>query len=120
MSRIYLTPLIVFVFLSCTSASQLSKTRWECKISETCLNYIIFENDSSVNLYNCEVDEIVYGRYFMKNDTLFIQTQKGQYDDEFKEGSRHKHEAYSFYLLLREDKIFSPAVPEIKYLKTHK
>lgn len=110
--------LVSFIFFSCSSVPQLIETKWEYEVAEGCLNYIFFKNDSAVNLYNCEVDEIVYGKYFLENDTIFIQTKRGQYDDEFKEGSRHKHKPYSFFFLLKGNEVVSPTISEIKYIRT--
>ena len=109
--------LISFIFLSCTSVPKLSETRWVYEVGEGCVNYIFFSSDSSVNLYNCEVDEIIYGKYFYKQDTIFVQTEKGQYDNEFKEDSRHRHEPYSFYLILKEERLYTA---EIEYIRTNK
>jgi|GEM_PF-5138320 len=109
--------LFIISILSCQNSKKLINTRWEWNINEDCINYIVFNNNRSINLYYCEPDEIVYGNYALKEDTIFIQTISGQYDSEFPENSQHRQIPASYFLILQGNKIISHKDSEIKYVK---
>ena len=50
----------------------LLNTKWQFQVADGCTNYYIFKKDSSSVYYSCESDEKYYGKYFVKDDTLYI------------------------------------------------
>jgi hypothetical protein len=112
--------LFIISMISCHTSKKLTKTKWEWKINEDCINYIVFNSNRSINLYYCEPDEIVYGKYALKGDTIFIQTISGQYDSEFPEDSQHRLIPSSYYLILKGNSIISNEMSEIKYERLNK
>ena len=51
---------------------ELEESKWQCKIAEDCIDYLQFLSDSFFVSYSCEADFKSYGKYYVKNDTLFI------------------------------------------------
>ncbi len=109
--------LFIISMISCHPSKKLINTKWEWKINEGCINNIVFNNNSSINLYFCEPDEIVYGNYTLKGDTIFIQILSGQYDSDFPEGSQHRHVPSSYFLIMNGNSIVSSKMFEIRYYK---
>ena len=98
----------------------LEGTKWTFEVVDGIMDYIRFEAKDSVIVYSCELDEKVFGVYRIENDTIFIQTIRGQYDNEFPEGSRHRHKKINYQLLYKSDSICSPVNTLIKYYKSVK
>ena len=69
---------------------QLINGKWAFPIGENCINLYEFTNDS-VTIFDCEMQEKVYGIYEINFSQIVIQTKRGQYDYEFPKGSRHRH-----------------------------
>lgn len=111
--------ILVISLASCHSSKKIINTKWEYKINEGCINYIVFKNNNSLNIYYCEPDEVIYGKYTLRGDTIFIQTISGQYDSEFPQDSQHRHIPSSYYLILNGNSIVSPKISEIKYYKVY-
>ena len=87
----------ILIVASCSQES-LENTLWEFPLGNDCINYLKFSSDS-VKLYDCELDEIVTGTYRIKHDTIIINTLYSEYDSEFPEGSRHRHNPDEYSLL---------------------
>jgi len=69
---------------------ELIDGKWSFPIGENCVNYYEFKSDS-VTIFDCEKQEKTYGTYQINLSQVVIQTKKGEYDDEFPKGSRHRH-----------------------------
>jgi len=67
--------LILFVFISCNVKHQgvsLVNTKWEYRFEYFCTSYIIFKTDNVYEDYNCEWDYLFSGKYYIKNDTIYL------------------------------------------------
>lgn len=71
--------IISIFFLNCSSSVQqqetfpsLIDTRWESKIAEGCINYILFKKDNTYENYSCELDYPFAGKYQVQKDTLYL------------------------------------------------
>ena len=87
------------------SKSPLENTKWERYVTEGCIDYYEFIGVDSIVIYYCEIEEKVFGEYSIIGDTITIKTLKGEFDDEFPEGSRHRHKSRTFYELFMNDSI---------------
>jgi len=94
----------------------LGGTKWKFYITKDAFNYIIFNPDSSYISYSCEVDEKYFGKYSVRKDTIFLFQEKGEYDDEFPEGSIHRAGKDEEQLLYKNEKLY-PALSEEEKLK---
>ncbi len=79
------TFIIILSFCFSASIAQVntktfSKTKWECKIGEGCISYYTFLNENSFEFYNCEMEEITYGNYYLDNNFLMIE-ERGTKDE---------------------------------------
>lgn len=50
----------------------LINTRWEHKVIEGCVDYILFKKGNAYEDYNCEMDYPFSGKYEIKKDTLYL------------------------------------------------
>ena len=74
---------LIILFINCNKTNenmiiidrekipQLKNTRWELKITDSCINYYLFNSDSSFVFYSCETEEKIYGKYNINLDTLY-------------------------------------------------
>lgn len=51
---------------------ELAGTMWNCVVAEGCVDYFNFLPDSDFVSYCCEADYKCFGKFYVKNDTLFI------------------------------------------------
>lgn len=68
---------MLLILLSCNIQDKqkpltLANTKWEYKVAEGCVNYIYFNNDSTYEDYNCEIDYPFSGRYQIRKDTIYL------------------------------------------------
>ena len=104
---VYFIGLIVATLISCNQSDfDLNGTRWYLDIKGDCGSHYYFKN-GSVIIYNCEIPENIYGTYKINSDSIEIQTLRGEYDDEFSIGSKHRHKPSRFNLLIENDTIIS-------------
>jgi hypothetical protein len=52
--------------------SQLINCKWEYKVAEDCISYLVFKIDSTYDEYNCEWGLPYSGVYTIKEDTIFL------------------------------------------------
>jgi hypothetical protein len=50
----------------------LINTKWEYKVVDGCISYIIFKTDCTYEDYNCERDYPFNGKYKLKQDTIYL------------------------------------------------
>ena len=96
----------------------VENSKWEYQISESCINYIEFSKKDSVTMYECQPDEKIYGIYELIGDTINVSTIKGQYDNDFPEGSAHRHQKFKFAMLLSNDTLFSAKKHKVMYIRS--
>ena len=60
--------------------------------------YIIFTTDSTYIHYSFGVEEKTFGTYKTYNDSILFNRQKGEFDDDFPEGSRHRIGEKTFWM----------------------
>lgn len=82
--------------------SQLIDGKWSFPIAENCIDYYEFTTDSVI-VYECEIQEKIYGTYEINLSQVLIQTNRGQYDYEFSEGSKHRHKPRTIELRIDEN-----------------
>jgi len=73
----YLLISLIFLtfFLSCNVKYQrisLVNTEWEYRFEDFCTSYITFKTDNVYESYDCEWDYLFSGRYYIKNDTIYL------------------------------------------------
>jgi hypothetical protein len=94
---------------------QIIGGKWSYPIAENCINFYEFKRDS-VEIFDCEIQEKIYGTYEINLSQIVIQTIQSQYDSEFQEESKHRHKPEIIELridrnMLVEDK------HEMEYIK---
>jgi len=67
----------IIILCSCTIKEKIEfraliNTKWEYKVAEGCINYVYFNNDSTYENYNCEIDYPFSGKFQVKNDTIYL------------------------------------------------
>jgi len=97
------------------SKDQLIGGRWSFPVAENCINFYEFKRDS-VEIFDCEIQEMIYGTYEINYSQIIIETLIGQYDAKFPKESRHNHQPKTIELridgnMLIEDK------HEMEYIK---
>lgn len=89
------------LFQSCTESNSIQGTKWEYKINEESISFIEFKADGSYVEYDAEVGEHLYGRYEKTNDRIILSQERGEYDNEFQEGSRHRTPKKKFEMIIK-------------------
>jgi len=106
----------LYLFMSCNSQNKqelekentlvLSKTKWECKIAEGCVNYYEFKSDSNYIFYNCEMEgDIYFGDYYFRGDTLILDRKGSVYDKDLPKESIHRVTRKLYKALIEDDKL---------------
>lgn len=80
----------------------LNGTTWVLEHNDVCGSNIFFAQDSVV-IFDCEIQEKIYGAYYVEKDSIKIQTVRSEFDHEFPTGSRHKHKSKKISLTLIND-----------------
>jgi len=97
--------MIIISALSCNQNNfEINETKWYLDIADGCGSYFYFKNDSIV-IYECEIPEKIYGTFKIYKDTIKIQTIRGEFDNEFPVGSRHRHKPVNFKLYVENDSV---------------
>jgi hypothetical protein len=110
------------IFFSCQNASSqkdglttaesisnmpsLEGTKWQFKIADDCINYYLFKSDSNSIYYSCESDDKYYGKYYIKDDTLYIQNFVTDTDSLLSSmESEHRSQRAKYKLILEDNKL---------------
>lgn len=105
MSRLIKILLLVFLVINAFSCNQkdfeINETKWYLDITNDCGSNFYFKNDSVV-IYECEITEKIHGTFKVNKDTIVIQTIRGEFDNEFPSGSRHRHKPEKFQLFIKK------------------
>ena len=94
---------------------ELIDGRWSFPVGENCVNYYEFKSDS-ITIFDCEKQEKIYGTYEINLSQVIIQTNKGQYDDEFSKESRHRHKSEVIELRIDNNMLVDDKY-EMEYIK---
>ena len=105
-----------YLFASCNDQNKqdlkkeniliLSKTKWECKIAEGCVNYYEFKSDSNYIFYNCEMEgDIYFGDYYFRGDTLILDRKGSIYDKDLPKESIHRVARKLYKAVIEGDKL---------------
>jgi len=89
------------LFQSCAESHSIQGTKWEYKINEESISFIEFKADGSYIEYDAEVGEHLYGRYEKREDRVLLSQERGEYDNEFQEGSKHKTPQKKFEMIIK-------------------
>lgn len=102
-----------YLFMSCNAQNKqelkkentlvLSKTKWECKIAEGCINFYEFKSDSSFIFYSCEMEDEYFGDYYFRGDTLILDQKGSIYDEDFPKESSHRAERLLYEVVIKKD-----------------
>lgn len=104
--KYYFIPLVFgIIFNACSQNVPLTNTKWECKIADDCINTYTFKTDSTFIFYNCEMDDILYGNYLLKRDTLVLDTKSSVYDNVYDEDSPHRYERKKYIAIIQDNTI---------------
>lgn len=105
LSKILLLFFLVIIAFSCNQKDfEINETKWYLDIADDCGSHFYFKNDSVV-IYECEIPEKIYGTFKINKDTIEIQTVRGEFDNEFPVGSRHRHKPEKFQLYVKNDSV---------------
>jgi len=89
-----------------SSMPSLLNTKWQLEIADDCINYYLFKADSSSIYYSCETEDISYGKYFVKEDTLYIHEFVTDRDSLLSPvESEHRSEQAKYKLIIKDDKL---------------
>lgn len=80
----------------------LAGTKWQCKITEGCINVYEFKINNNYRFYSCEMEDTFYGRYFFKQDTLILDEMGSIYDTPKDE---HKITKKKYYAVIKNGKL---------------
>lgn len=101
--------ILLLTLLSCNVQQKklpsLANTRWEYKIAEGCINSYDFKSDSTFLYYSCEQEDSLFGNYFFKNDTLFIDKKGSIYDKAYKKDSPHRYERKRYAAIISDNQM---------------
>ncbi len=85
---------------------KLEGTRWSYQIAEGCINYYHFKADSNSVYYSCESDDKYYGKYYIKEDTLYIHNFVTDTDSLLSSmESEHRSQQAKYKLILEANKL---------------
>ena len=62
---------------------QIIGTKWISQVSSNCTDYIIFKNNYKFEDYDCEMQTMYFGKYYVTNDTIILETDSAQYMHDF-------------------------------------
>lgn len=95
------------------SITLLEGTIWERYIAEGCIDFYKFIGKDSVVIFYCEPGDKIFAHYQFKDDTIRIQTLKGEFDDEFPHNSSHRHKKRAYKMVYMKDSLgYSADAPE--------
>lgn len=101
----------------------LEDTKWQFRIEDDCINYYLFKTDSNSIYYSCESDDIYYGKYYIKDDTLYICNFVTDTDSLLSSmESGHRSQRAKYKLILEDNKLkhverWSYSVPKDLWIK---
>ncbi len=97
----------LYLFTSCNTQNiqELSKTKWECKIAEDCINFYEFNSDSTFIFYSCEMEDEYFGDYYFRGDTLFLDQKGSIYDKDLPKESIHRVARKLYKTVIEDDKL---------------
>ena len=87
-----------FFIQSITLANQFKKTKWKYIVDKDCIDYLQFESDTKVLLYDCEIDLVNECNYSVHKDTLFITENVIT--------EKNVHELWKYIFILVENKLY--------------
>jgi len=93
--------------MSCNTQNkqELSKTKWECKIVEGCINFYEFNSDSSFIFYSCEMEDEYFGNYYFRGDTLVLDQKGSIYDKDLPKESTERVDRKQYKAIIKNDKL---------------
>ncbi len=96
---------LVFIFyISCNDSSIdkhiLYNTKWQYNITDTFTNTYFFIDSLNYEHYDAELGEHFYGIYKISGDTIILNQNKGEYENEYKEDSTKENSKETYYMLL--------------------
>ena len=109
--------LISSVKVNAQQIDNLENTRWKFVVIDEHADYIEFKDSLNVTIYRCEIEDKIFGKYSIKQDTVIIKTISGEFDNEFPINSIHKHKKTEMYFLLQSDTLVLLENRDTKYLK---
>jgi len=83
----------------------IMNTDWSFYLNENDKDTYHFEIDSTYSSFSAEMGETYYGTYSITNDTIYIYQKRGEYDEEFKEGSRHRADKLLYAVIIVNGKL---------------
>lgn len=115
--RNFLITILCSVFcLSCNAQNrqniELKGTKWECKIAEGCVNYYEFKTDSNYTFHSCEMEDIYFGNYYFRGDTLILDEKGSIYDKDLPENSIHRAGRRLYEKEIKDGKLKSLSVSD--------
>ena len=112
----------LYLFMACNTQNKqelkresilnLSKTKWECKIAEGCVNYYKFKPDSSYIFYSCEMEDEYFGNYNFKGDTLILDEKGSIYDKDLPEKSDCRAKRMLYKTVIKNDELLFISVSD--------
>jgi len=103
--------LFCILLFQCIQSQEIPKlvgTKWKLYVTEKNYDYIIFYPDSNYIDFDCELGERTFGKYSVIKDTVFLFQERGEYDDEFPEGSIHRAGKAEYKLFYKNGKLYPP------------
>ncbi len=98
--------LVVSLILNLHSLDvDLKSTCWKGLEIGNNFYYIIFITDSTYTHYSFGVEEKTFGTYKTYNDSILFNREKGEFDDDFPVGSRHRIGEKKFWMYFKNNKL---------------
>lgn len=91
--------------LKIQDSANLNNTRWECAISDDCINKYEFKEKNKFIFHSCEMEDDYFGDYYFRNDTLFIDQKGSVNDDKLPENSTERAERKLYELIIEDNKL---------------
>lgn len=92
--------ILIFSLLSCSDQISMKDTTWQYDYGNGRLDKIKFTKRDYTQ-YSAETDEHYYGSYTIKGNIIIMHQKKGEFDNEFKEDSRHRAGESTFEMLVQ-------------------
>jgi len=86
--------------LSCNELLEMKNTTWKYDYGNGRFDELKFFEQKYVQ-YSAEIGEHYYGTYRVKGDSIIMNQERGEFDHEFKDDSRHRAGRSTFIMILK-------------------
>lgn len=86
-------------------STELTGTKWECKIADGCINVYEFTTENTFKFFSCEMEDEYFGEYYFKDGVLMLDQKGSIYDENLPDSSMHRAERKLYKVEIKGDKL---------------